>query len=341
MATKAIPFPSTKQPAGNSAPEPCQQTNKHAKRTTKAKRTAQAQQAVSNAEPTARHFSAWQERVLALLANGASIAAAMRDVHLSESTFYKTAERHPAFHEAANQARAYHHAQVEDAFHESDSYARALVDRIQRAENLKPHLRLRAALAILNRKPGKWLPSPIPNLAHAPDFPIPQTHSTASDPQSESQAEETSEAKPPQPPAPHNTPGAQTLSDSTQTLDTLDTSDKQSANEILAELQTDQALIEELDALYRSMFPAQTLDTPDNLDNPDKPDTLDSRDNQNTPETKEAHAVTPQPRPTAAQHSAPYLSPRRRWIAAAIRMRSRLLAKRRLASRNAPGIRVQ
>ncbi|MCZ2155301.1 MAG: hypothetical protein LC114_15595 [Bryobacterales bacterium] len=46
-------------------------------------------------------------------------------------------------------------------FHESEAYARMLVDAIQRDEQLPASLRLRAALAILNRKPDRWLPSPI------------------------------------------------------------------------------------------------------------------------------------------------------------------------------------
>ena len=112
-------------------------------------------------EPSAPKPAPWQATVLGLLAQGASVAA-MRHVGYSSAAFYKTCTRHPEFRAAAARARNDYRAQVAEEFHDSEAYARMLVDSIQRDEHLPASLRLRAALAILNRKGDRWLPSPIP-----------------------------------------------------------------------------------------------------------------------------------------------------------------------------------
>ncbi|MCZ2157429.1 MAG: hypothetical protein LC114_26620, partial [Bryobacterales bacterium] len=86
----------------------------------------------------------------------------------SVSAFHKTCKRHPEFRLAANRARNTYRAMVAEDLHESEAYARMLVDAVQRDEALPASLRLRAALAILNRKPGRWLPDPI----RTPDDPM-------------------------------------------------------------------------------------------------------------------------------------------------------------------------
>ena len=88
----------------------------------------------------------------------------MRHVGYSSAAFYKTGTRHPEFRAAAARARNAYRAQVAEEFHDSEAYARMLVDSIQRDEHLPASLRLRAALAILNRKGDHWLPMSIPAL---------------------------------------------------------------------------------------------------------------------------------------------------------------------------------
>ena len=108
-------------------------------------------------EPTS-----WQETVLGLLAQGASVVDAMRHVGYSSAAFYKACKRHPEFRVAAGRARNDYRAQVAEEFHDAEAYARSLVDSVMRDEHLPASLRLRAALSILNRKGDRWLPTPIP-----------------------------------------------------------------------------------------------------------------------------------------------------------------------------------
>ena len=113
-------------------------------------------------EPGTSEPAPWQETVLGLLAQGASVAAAMRHVGYSSAAFYKACNRHPEFRAEAARARSGYRAQVAEEFHDAESYARMLVDAVMRDEQLPASLRLRAALAILNRKGDHWLPGPIP-----------------------------------------------------------------------------------------------------------------------------------------------------------------------------------
>ncbi|MCZ2155094.1 MAG: hypothetical protein LC114_14545, partial [Bryobacterales bacterium] len=87
----------------------------------------------------------WCGPVLDLLAEGASITAAMRHVGYSVSAFHKTCKRHPEFRLAANRARNTYRAKVAEDFHEAEAYARMLIDAVQRDEQLPASLRLRAA----------------------------------------------------------------------------------------------------------------------------------------------------------------------------------------------------
>ncbi len=107
--------------------------------------------------------ASWRETVLDLLAQGASVAAAMRHVGYSSAAFYKACNRHPEFRVEADRARSAYRTQVAEEFHDAEAYARSLVDSVMRDEQLPASLRLRAALAILNRKGDRWLPSPIPD----------------------------------------------------------------------------------------------------------------------------------------------------------------------------------
>ena len=120
-------------------------------------------------EPGTFEPSPWQETVLGLLAQGASVAAAMRHVGYSSAAFYKTGRRHPEFRTAAAHARTAYRAQVAEEFHDAEAYARMLVDSVMRDEQLPASLRLRAALAILNRKGEHWLPMSIPVLEDTVD----------------------------------------------------------------------------------------------------------------------------------------------------------------------------
>ncbi len=106
--------------------------------------------------------TSWQETVLGLLAQGASVVDAMRQVGYSSAAFYKACKRHPEFRIAAGRARNDYRTQVAEEFHDAEAYARSLVDSVMRDEQLPASLRLRAALAILNRKGDHWLPMSIP-----------------------------------------------------------------------------------------------------------------------------------------------------------------------------------
>ena len=131
-------------------------------------------------------LEAKQQRVLELLREGSSIDNAVVLAGATRDAYDKWRKRHEGFRTAANEARAAHRRDVICAFHDADAYARCLIDRIQRAENIKPHIRLRAALALLRRKgPSDWLPKPFeddpqpePNESDVdslqPDFPMPE-----------------------------------------------------------------------------------------------------------------------------------------------------------------------
>ncbi|MDZ7637195.1 MAG: hypothetical protein U5J83_02925 [Bryobacterales bacterium] len=111
--------------------------------------------------PETHTLKPWQHNVIDLLTQGASIAAAMRHVGYSIDNFYKTCARHPEFKAQANIARELHRAEVSEAFHDAEAMARTVVFDTLNNEQLPANLRLRAALAILNRKGDHWLPSPI------------------------------------------------------------------------------------------------------------------------------------------------------------------------------------
>jgi hypothetical protein len=110
----------------------------------------------------------WQREVLQLLARGASIVQAAAAVGRTESAFFKACTRHPEFAALANEAREFHRASIAEAFHDTESFARAVVDSALRDENLPANIRLRAALAILNRKNPHWLPSALPDFEISP-----------------------------------------------------------------------------------------------------------------------------------------------------------------------------
>jgi hypothetical protein len=110
----------------------------------------------------------WQREVLQLLARGASVVQAAAAVGRTESAFFKACARHPEFAALANEAREFHRASIAEAFHDTESFARSVVDRALRDENLPANIRLRAALAILNRKNPHWLPSALPDFEISP-----------------------------------------------------------------------------------------------------------------------------------------------------------------------------
>jgi hypothetical protein len=116
-------------------------------------------------------FKPWQHKVLHLLSKGASVAKAMRCVGLTEDAFYKACTRHPEFKQHASAARELHIATVAETFHEAEAYARSYLDALLHDPEAPIALRLRVALAILNRKPGTWLPSPIPTIEEATEIP--------------------------------------------------------------------------------------------------------------------------------------------------------------------------
>ena len=116
-------------------------------------------------------FKPWQHKVLHLLSKGASVAKAMRCVGLTEDAFYKACTRHPEFKQHASAARELHIATVAETFHEAEAYARSYLDALLHDPEAPIALRLRVALAILNRKPGTWLPSPIPAIEAATEIP--------------------------------------------------------------------------------------------------------------------------------------------------------------------------
>ncbi len=127
--------------------------------------TFPASEAAASAPPPEGYsepkLTSWKKTVLDLLAEGASVAAAMRHVGYSSAAFYKACTRHPEFRVEAARARDACRAQVAEEFHDSEAYARMLVDAAMRDEALSASLRLRAALAILNRKGDHWLPGPL------------------------------------------------------------------------------------------------------------------------------------------------------------------------------------
>ncbi len=107
-------------------------------------------------------FKPWQHTVIDLLAQGASVVEATRHVGYTTYAFYKACDRNEEFKRQANQARQLHRAEIAEEFHDAEAYARVLIDATMRDEHLPASLRLRAALAILNRKSDRWLPTPIP-----------------------------------------------------------------------------------------------------------------------------------------------------------------------------------
>jgi hypothetical protein len=120
------------------------------------------------AETAAIALKPWQREVLQLLARGASVVQAAAAVGRTESAFFKACARHPEFAALANEAREFHRASIAEAFHDTESFARSVVDRALRDENLPANIRLRAALAILNRKNPHWLPSALPDFEISP-----------------------------------------------------------------------------------------------------------------------------------------------------------------------------
>lgn len=116
----------------------------------------------AQSDSTATDFKPWQHTVIDLLAQGASIVEAMGHVGYTTCAFYKACDRNKEFKRQAHGARELHRAETAEEFHNAETYARALIDATMRDERLPASLRLRAALAILNRKSDRWLPGPIP-----------------------------------------------------------------------------------------------------------------------------------------------------------------------------------
>ena len=113
-------------------------------------------------DSAATDFKPWQHTVIDLLTQGASIVEAMGHVGYTTCAFYKACDRNKEFKRRAHQARELYRTETAEGFHTAEAYARALIDATMRDERLPASLRLRAALAILNRKSDRWLPSPIP-----------------------------------------------------------------------------------------------------------------------------------------------------------------------------------
>ncbi|MCC7342377.1 MAG: hypothetical protein IT170_14945 [Bryobacterales bacterium] len=109
-------------------------------------------------EPT---FKPWQHTVIDLITEGASVVEAMRHVGYTPFAFYKACDRDEEFKRQAHQARERFRATTAEEFHAVETYARGVVSAVLHDEQLPANLRLRAALAILNRKGDHWLPSPI------------------------------------------------------------------------------------------------------------------------------------------------------------------------------------
>lgn len=116
----------------------------------------------AQSDSAATDFKPWQHTVIDLLTQGASIVEAMGHVGYTTCAFYKACDRNKEFKRRAHQARELYRNETAEEFHNAETYARALIDATMRDEQLPASLRLRAALAILNRKSDRWLPSPIP-----------------------------------------------------------------------------------------------------------------------------------------------------------------------------------
>ena len=110
--------------------------------------------------PETHTFKPWQHNVIGLLTQRRSIAAAMRHVGYSIDNLYKTCARHPEFKAQANVARELHRAEISEAFHDAEAAARTVVFDTLNNDQLPANLRLRAALAILNRKGDHGSPAP-------------------------------------------------------------------------------------------------------------------------------------------------------------------------------------
>ena len=99
-------------------------------------------------------LSAVQQRVIAALANGRTISAAAADVQMHRSTIYEWRKTVPVFREALAAARAEYTAQLSDEMKDLSASALETVRALWQDAQMPPSVRLRAALAILER--GGW-----------------------------------------------------------------------------------------------------------------------------------------------------------------------------------------
>ena len=140
-----------------------------------------------------------QRKFLELVEGGTNVTMAAACVRVHRDTPYKWAKRDPAFHEAWMAARRRHEIVIDDILHEVEADARAFIHQTLMNDRVAPGLRLRAAIAISQKRAGAWIPRP-----HRTDYPILPPDS---DPDPEPDHDPTSDHGPSEEPNPTNEPG--------------------------------------------------------------------------------------------------------------------------------------
>ena len=117
--------------------------------------------------PDPTGLSPVQTRVAAALAQGATVTGAAREAGIHRTTIHHWFRTEPRFNQAVQQARAEFAATLADELKDLATLALATLRDLLTNPNTPASVRLKAALAVLNRPelPGKsWsLPEPLPD----------------------------------------------------------------------------------------------------------------------------------------------------------------------------------
>jgi transposase-like protein len=109
-------------------------------------------------------LSPTQTALAEALAGGASLSAAVRIAGIHRSTWYEWTKSSPEFRQALQDAKEHYRAQLRDSLHDLSAQALATLESLLVSPATAPGIRLRAALAILERPqfpaPGWKLPAP-------------------------------------------------------------------------------------------------------------------------------------------------------------------------------------